>query len=152
MHDQLEFIVLAPLFGVFGALSAEVPFPTLGQSPPAWSAQLRVQIQGVVPEQANRAYDFTKFEIISGTAPKYGTLQVNTTPSAAELYVDGLYRSGTPRSIVLTARSPTTSGTSTATGSRTERGGRRRGSTPFRERRSPGLRSRTTGARSARPC
>jgi len=92
-----------PVTGVFGALSAEVPFPTLGQSPSAWSAQLRVRIQGVVPEQANRAYDFTKFEIISGTAPKYGTLQVNTTPSAAELYVDGMYRSWTPRSISLTA-------------------------------------------------
>ena len=95
--------VTTPVTGVFGAVSAEVPFPVLGQSPSGWSARLRVQIQGVVPEPANRAYDFTKFEIISGTAPKYGSLQVNTTPAAAELYVDGVFRSWTPRSIVLTA-------------------------------------------------
>jgi len=86
--------VTTPVSGVFGSLSAEAPFPVLGHSPSAWSAQLRVRIQGVAPEQGNRAYDFTKFEIISGTAPKYGTLQVNTSPSAAELYVDGVFRSG----------------------------------------------------------
>jgi PKD repeat protein len=95
--------VTTPITGVFGTLSTEIPFPVLGQSPSAWSAQLRVRIQGVVPEQANRAYDFTKFEIISGPAPRSGTLQVNTTPSAAELYIDGVFRSWTPRSIVLTA-------------------------------------------------
>jgi PKD repeat protein len=95
--------VTTPITGVFGTLSTEVPFPVLGQSPSAWGAQLRLRVEAIVPEQTNRAYDFTKFEIISGTAPRYGTLQVNTTPAAAELYVDGVFRSWTPRSIVLTA-------------------------------------------------
>ena len=95
--------VTRPATSVFGSGSALFPFPVLGQNPTAWSAHLRVQVQGIAPSQADRAFDFTKFEIISGTAPTYGTLQINSTPASAELYVDSVFRSWTPRSIVLTA-------------------------------------------------
>lgn len=95
--------VTSPAVGVFGTTTALSPFPVLGQNPAVWSAQLQVQIKGIVPSQADRAFDFTKFDIISGTAPAYGTLQINSTPASAELYVDSVFRSWTPRSIVLTA-------------------------------------------------
>ncbi len=95
--------VSTPVASVFGSVSALTPFPTLGQNPSSWRVQLEASIKGIVPSQADRAFDFTRFEIISGTPPAYGTLQINSTPVTAELYVDSVFRSWTPRSIVLTA-------------------------------------------------
>jgi PKD repeat protein len=63
--------------------------------------RLRVQIQGLVPEPTERAFDFTSFDIVSGPAPGHGTLQVNTTPPLAWLYVDGIFRGFTPESVLL---------------------------------------------------
>ncbi|MBC7093261.1 PKD domain-containing protein [Candidatus Bipolaricaulota bacterium] len=91
--------VTQPIPGIFGGFSVEIPFPILSPDP----LQFQVQIQGLVPEPAERAFDFTSFEIVSGAAPGYGTLVVNTTPSLARLYVDGVFRGWTPRTLNLTA-------------------------------------------------
>ncbi|MCR4391909.1 MAG: DUF4384 domain-containing protein [Candidatus Acetothermia bacterium] len=91
--------VTQPIPGIFGGFSVEIPFPILSPDP----LQFQVQIQGLVPEPAERAFDFTSFEIVSGVAPGYGTLVVNTTPSLARLYVDGVFRGWTPRTLNLTA-------------------------------------------------
>jgi len=73
----------------------------LGEDPEGWRAQLEVQIQGLVPEPTDRAFDFTSFEVISGAPPAFGTLQVTTNPSFARLYIDGVFRGWTPRSLNL---------------------------------------------------
>lgn len=92
-----------PVPGIWGEFSAEVPFPLLGEDPEAWQMRLRVQIQGLVPEPTERAFDFTSFDIVSGPAPGHGTLQVNTTPPLAWLYVDEIFRGFTPESVLLRA-------------------------------------------------
>jgi len=84
-----------------GGFSVDIPFPLLGEDPEGWRAQLEVQIQGLVPEPTNRAFDFTSFEVISGAPPAFGTLQVTTNPNFARLYIDGVFRGWTPRNVNL---------------------------------------------------
>ncbi|RLE28587.1 hypothetical protein DRJ54_06245, partial [Candidatus Acetothermia bacterium] len=62
--------------------------------------QVKSMIDSALPEN-ERAFDFTSFEVVSGTPPAYGTLQVNTNPMFARLYVDGVFRGWTPRSLSL---------------------------------------------------
>ena len=90
-----------PVPALSGGFSISIPFPLLGDDPESWRAQLQVQIQGLIPEPTNRAFDFTSFEVVSGTAPGYGNLQVTTVPSLARLYVDGIFRGWTPRTLAL---------------------------------------------------
>ncbi|HRU21205.1 MAG TPA: PKD domain-containing protein [Candidatus Bipolaricaulis sp.] len=73
------------------------PFPLLGADP----ENVQVQVLGLVPEPTQRAFDFTNFEIVSGPAPGYGTLIVRTSPATAKLYVDGIFRGYTPRTLNL---------------------------------------------------
>lgn len=101
--EWLQIMATAqPVTGIWGEFSAEVPFPLLGEDPEAWRMRLQVQIQGLIPEPIERAFDFTSFQIVSGPAPGYGTLQVSTNPPSAKLYVDGVFRGWTPRSVMLT--------------------------------------------------
>jgi|Deesub1362B_J571_1020462.scaffolds.fasta_scaffold06339_2 PKD repeat protein len=92
-----------PLAGVFGSPMEGAPYPLLGEDPEGWRAQLEAQLLGLVPEPAQRAVDFTSFLVVAGTPPGYGTLQVNTNPPLARLYIDGVFRGWTPRSLSLTA-------------------------------------------------
>ena len=85
----------------FSGYSPTDPFPSLGSEPLGWQQQVEAQILGLVPEPTQRAFDFTSFEIVMGPAPSYGTLDVRTTPSLAKLYVNGVFRGYTPRSINL---------------------------------------------------
>ena len=90
-----------PVPALSGGFSVDIPFPLLGEDPESWRARLEVQIQGLVPEPTDRAFDFTSFEVISGAPPAFGTLQVTTNPSFARLYIDGVFRGWTPRSLNL---------------------------------------------------
>ncbi|MGC9530023.1 MAG: PKD domain-containing protein [Candidatus Bipolaricaulaceae bacterium] len=90
-----------PVPQLAGGFSADVPFPLLGSDPEGWQAQLKVEVQGLIPEPTDRAFAFTSFQVISGVAPGYGTLQVDSTPSLARLYVDGVLRGWTPKSLDL---------------------------------------------------
>lgn len=81
----------------FAGYSPGTPFPLLGTDPQGW----QVQVLGLVPEPTQRAFDFTSFEIVSGPAPGYGTLVVRTSPATAKLYVDGVFRGYTPRTLNL---------------------------------------------------
>ncbi len=89
-----------PYFQNYGP---QQPFPFLGPDPQSWQQELEAQVLGLVPEPTQRAFDFTCFQIVPGPAPGYGTLQVITTPSLAKLYVDGIFRGYTPRTLTLTA-------------------------------------------------
>ncbi|HAF70174.1 MAG: PKD domain containing protein [Acetothermia bacterium 64_32] len=90
-----------PVPRISGGFSVEVPFPLLGQDPEGWRAQLEVEIQGLIPEPTDRAFDFTSFEVVSGAPPAFGTLRVTTNPSLARLYIDGVFRGWTPRTVNL---------------------------------------------------
>ena len=91
-----------PHFQAFGPTQ---PFPLLSPDPQSWQEQLEAQVLGLVPEPTQRAFDFTCFQIVYGPAPGYGTLQVLTTPPLAKLYVDGVFRGYTPRTLTLTSGS-----------------------------------------------
>lgn len=91
----------------FQAYGPAQPFPPLGPDPQSWQQQLEAEVLGLVPEPENRAFDFTFFQIVYGPAPGYGTLQVLTTPPLAMLYVDGIFRGYTPRTLTVTAGSHT---------------------------------------------
>ena len=90
-----------PLAGVFGGPGPGNQFPLLGEDPEGWRAQLEAQLLGLVPEPAQRAFDFTSFIVVSGAPPAYGTLQVTTNPPLARLYIDGVFRGWTPKSLSL---------------------------------------------------
>jgi PKD repeat protein len=62
--------------------------------------QVKSLIDSAVPEN-QRAFDFTSFQVVSGTPPAYGTLRVNTTPAFARLYIDGTFYGWTPREVNL---------------------------------------------------
>ncbi|MBC7220788.1 PKD domain-containing protein [Candidatus Bipolaricaulota bacterium] len=81
----------------FTGYSPGDPFPLLGADPEDW----QVQVLGLVPEPTGRAFDFTSFEIVASAPPGYGTLIVRSTPTGASLYVDGMFRGYTPRSVNL---------------------------------------------------
>ncbi len=81
----------------FAGFSPGDPFPRLGADPAGW----QVQVLGLVPEPTQRAFDFTSFDIVFGPAPGHGTLDVRTSPTMARLYVNGVFRGYTPRSLNL---------------------------------------------------
>ena len=74
------------------------PFAYWTGDPGTFIQQLQVQILGIVPE-AQRSWDFTSFEIVSGDAPSYGILTVNSTPSGAQIWISGSYVGYTPRTV-----------------------------------------------------
>ncbi len=73
------------------------PFAPLGADPEGWG----VQALGLVPEPTQRAFDFTSFEIVASPPAGFGTLVVRSSPSGAKLYVDGIFRGYTPRTVNL---------------------------------------------------
>jgi len=82
------------------------PFAYWTGDPEAFRLQIEVQILGIIPEpETERSWDFTSFEIVSGSSPTYGTVTVNSTPSGASIWVDGDYVGYTPRTFYLTSGS-----------------------------------------------
>ena len=77
------------------------PFAFWTGDPETFIQQLEVQILGIVPETA-RSWDFTSFEIVSGSSPSYGALTVNSTPSGASIWLNGHYVGYTPRTLYVT--------------------------------------------------
>jgi len=72
------------------------PFSYFSPDPESFRAQVEVQILGILPVSA-RSWNFTSFEIASGTVPTYGTLDVRSVPAGATISVDGTYAGYTPR-------------------------------------------------------
>lgn len=101
--EWLQIMATTVPIPFFQGYSPEQPFPQLGPDPQSWQRELEAQVLGIVPEPTQRAFDFTSFQIVYGPAPGYGTLQVLTTPAQAKLYVDGVFRGYTPRTLTLTA-------------------------------------------------
>ncbi len=80
----------ANLLGALGgSFSVQIPFAPLSQNPGQFKVQIQGQIQGIVPTEADRAYGFTQFQVVSGQTGTYGQLEVNTTPSQARVSLDG---------------------------------------------------------------
>ncbi|MFO8034993.1 MAG: PKD domain-containing protein [Candidatus Bipolaricaulota bacterium] len=79
------------------AVTEPFPFQQLGEDP----EELEAQALGLVPEQAEEAFDFTSFEIVDAAPPTPGTLRVSSSPSLARFYVDGVFRGWTPREVQL---------------------------------------------------
>ena len=74
------------------------PFVFMTEDPAAFQAAIEVQILGVLPE-AQRSWDFTSFEIVSGSVPSYGIISINSDPAFASISIDGTYVGYTPRTI-----------------------------------------------------
>ena len=105
--EWLQIMAVTAPIPYFQAYGPGQAFPLLAPDPQSWQQQLEAQVLGLVPEPSQRAFDFTCFQIVYGPAPGYGTLQVVTNPPQAMLYVDGVFRGYTPRTLVLTAGSHT---------------------------------------------
>ncbi len=72
------------------------PFAFFSSDPESFQAQVEVQILGILPVSA-RTWNFTNFEIISGTVPSYGALDLRSVPAGATIAIDGAYSGYTPR-------------------------------------------------------
>lgn len=90
---------IVQFFGGF-APGSEFACSPAGRQAVSQLDQVKAMIDAVVPEE-ERAFDFTSFEVVSGTPPAYGTLQVITNPPLARLYIDGVFRGWTPKSLNL---------------------------------------------------
>lgn len=106
-REWLQIMATTVPIPYFQGFGPQEPFPLLGPDPQSWQEALEAQVLGIVPEPSQRAFDFTCFQIVYGVAPGYGTLQVLTTPPLAKLYVDGVFRGYTPRTLTVTAGSHT---------------------------------------------
>ncbi len=74
------------------------PFVSFIGDPRALQAQVEAQILGILPA-TERTWNFTSFDIVSGTAPVFGTFDVRSTPSGASIILDGQYAGYTPRTL-----------------------------------------------------
>jgi len=78
------------------------PFATFTGDPVALMAQVEVQILGILPV-TERSWNFTSFDIVQGSVPSYGRLNISSTPSGAAIYVDDEYVGYTPRTVYVPA-------------------------------------------------
>jgi PKD repeat protein len=74
------------------------PFAYMTQDPAVFQQSIEAQIIGILPVEG-RSWDFTSFEIVSGTPPSYGFVTVNSSPSGALISIDGEFAGYTPRSL-----------------------------------------------------
>ncbi len=74
------------------------PFVSFIGDPRALQAQVEAQILGILPA-TERTWNFTSFDIVSGTAPVFGTLDIRSTPSGASVILDSQYVGYTPRTL-----------------------------------------------------
>ncbi len=73
-------------------------FSFMTSDPEEFQQQVQAHVLGIVPAE-ERSWNFTSFKIVSGTPPAYGTLVVKSTPSFAQVYLDGVYVGYTPRTV-----------------------------------------------------
>ncbi len=95
--EWLQILASTEPLPAFAGYSPGDPFPLLGSDPEGWG----VQVLGLVPEPTQRAFDFTSFEIVASPPPGFGTLIVRSSPTGAKLYINGVFRGYTPRTVNL---------------------------------------------------
>ena len=95
--EWLQILASTQPVAALSGFSPGDPFPLLGSDPEGWG----VQVLGLVPEPTQRAFDFTSFEIVATPPPGFGTLIVRSSPSGPKLYVDGIFRGYTLRTVNL---------------------------------------------------
>jgi len=74
------------------------PFVYLTGDPEAFRQQIEAQILGIIPV-SERSWNFTSFEIVSGTPPTYISLTITSDPAGATMTLDGYYAGYTPRTM-----------------------------------------------------
>jgi PKD repeat protein len=74
------------------------PFSYFSPNPESFQAQIEAQILGIVPV-TDRSWNVTSFEIVSGTIPSYGTLDIRSVPAGAAITLDGQYVGYSPRTL-----------------------------------------------------
>ncbi len=74
------------------------PFSYFSPNPESFQAQIEAQILGIVPV-TDRSWNVTSFEIVSGTTPSYGTLDIRSVPAGAAITLDGQYVGYSPRTL-----------------------------------------------------
>ncbi|MCD6136135.1 PKD domain-containing protein, partial [Candidatus Bipolaricaulota bacterium] len=96
--EYLQLIASAVPLNVTPQFQITAPFPLMGSDPDAFKLQLQGQLMGVVPDP-QWGEDWTSFDVVSGYAPEYGTVIINSAPSGAWITVDGTFVGYTPRSL-----------------------------------------------------
>jgi len=74
------------------------PFAYFTPDPESFQAQVEVQILGILPV-SERSWDFTDFEIVSGSVPSYAVLDLRSVPAGATITLDSAYAGYTPRTV-----------------------------------------------------
>jgi PKD repeat protein len=83
---------------ILATTSPVQPFAYMTPDPAAFQRSIEAQILGILPVE-ERSWDFTSFEIVSGTPPSYGFVTINSSPSGALISIDGGYAGYTPRTL-----------------------------------------------------
>jgi len=74
------------------------PFSYLTGDPEEFQHQIEAQILGIIPV-SERSWNFTSFEIVSGTPPAYASLTITSNPAGATITFDNSYAGYTPRTM-----------------------------------------------------
>ena len=95
--------IIAPPAGteylqILAATSPVNPFAYMTPDPQAFQQSVEAQVLGVLPTE-ERSWDYTSFEIVSGTPASYGIVTINSTPTGALITIDGEYAGYTPRTM-----------------------------------------------------
>ncbi len=96
--EYLQAIATKQPLGISPQFQSSAPYPLLGGDPEAFKQEMQGHIMGIIPDP-QWAEDWTNFEVVSGGAPAYGTLIVNSIPSGAWITLDGSYVGYTPRTL-----------------------------------------------------
>ena len=78
------------------------PFAAFTGDPQALVAHVEAQILGILPA-TERTWNFTSFDIVQGSVPAYGRLNITSNPSGAAVYVDSEYVGYTPQTVYVPA-------------------------------------------------
>ena len=95
--------IIAPPTGteylqILATTSPVQPFAYMSPDPQVFQQSIEAQVLGILPAE-ERSWDFTSFEIVSGTPVSYGIITVNSSPSGALITIDGDYAGYTPRTM-----------------------------------------------------
>ncbi len=98
--EYLQIIATKRQLDALPGFQLSVPFPLFGGDPETFKLKIEGQIMGIIPEP-QWTQDWTSFEVVSGDAPAYGTLIVNSVPSGAWIALDGAYVGYTSRTLYI---------------------------------------------------
>gem|GEM_PF-252587 len=96
--EYIQAIASTQPLSIPSQFHSTTPFAPLGLDPESFKSQYQARVLGIVPEHA-WAQDWTSFEVVSGSAPSYGTVIVNSVPSGAWIALDGEFVGYTPRTL-----------------------------------------------------